>query len=306
MNRLDGYRSPTYDDAVDADGRLRPAAQAAMDAVLAHDLGALGREVRDDLHDRGIRFAAVNGDDSWHVDPIPRVIERGGLGPARDGARAADARAQRVRGRRLRRAADRERGDPSPARARQRRAPGVRAPRLQPARRRVDRARRARHRPRRRGPLARAGGQRPHAERARLLGRRARGHARAPVAPGRGLPAAARRADRHRAAAHVRPRSRGRAHRRRGELRLLGALLDRRAARAPAGRARRPDRARRADLARGRAAWTGSTGVRTPTAWTPRWASCYSRSWSRAGSSWSTASAPASPTTSWRTPTCPT
>ena len=76
MNHLDGYRSPTYDDAVDADGRLRPAAQAVMDAVLAHDLGALGRELRGDLHDRGIRFAAVNGDDSWHVDPVPRVIAR--------------------------------------------------------------------------------------------------------------------------------------------------------------------------------------------------------------------------------------
>jgi uncharacterized circularly permuted ATP-grasp superfamily protein len=47
-----------------------------LEAVLAHDLPALGRAVRDAIDGRGIRFAAVNGDDSWHVDPIPRVIGR--------------------------------------------------------------------------------------------------------------------------------------------------------------------------------------------------------------------------------------
>jgi carboxylate-amine ligase len=76
MNALDGYRSPTYDDAVDGDGRLRPEGRAVLEAVLAHDLPALGRAVRDAIDGRGIRFAAVNGDDSWHVDPIPRVIGR--------------------------------------------------------------------------------------------------------------------------------------------------------------------------------------------------------------------------------------
>ena len=76
MNALDGYRSPTYDDAVDGDGRLRPEGRAVLEAVLAHDLTALAQAVHDDIDGRGIKFAAVNGDDSWHVDPIPRVIGR--------------------------------------------------------------------------------------------------------------------------------------------------------------------------------------------------------------------------------------
>ena len=33
-----------------------------------------GRAVRDDVHGMGIRFASVDGDDFWHVDPVPRVI----------------------------------------------------------------------------------------------------------------------------------------------------------------------------------------------------------------------------------------
>jgi carboxylate-amine ligase len=91
VNTLDGYRSSTYDDAVAADGSIRPAARAVMDAVLSHDLAALAGSVREEIDALGIRFESVDGDDHWHVDPVPRVI---------DGAeweRIAAGLAQRVR-----------------------------------------------------------------------------------------------------------------------------------------------------------------------------------------------------------------
>src|ERR671916_3078091 len=88
---LNGYRSPTYDDAVTPDGAIRPAAQAVMDAVLRADVGVLGQRVRAEVDGLGIRFESVDGDDSWHVDPVPRVI------PADDWARLEAGLAQRVR-----------------------------------------------------------------------------------------------------------------------------------------------------------------------------------------------------------------
>jgi uncharacterized circularly permuted ATP-grasp superfamily protein len=88
---LEGYRSTTYDDAITEDGSVRPHARAVMDAVLAHDLGELGRQVREEVTALGIRFASVDGDDNWHVDPIPRVI------PAEDWAGIEAGLAQRVR-----------------------------------------------------------------------------------------------------------------------------------------------------------------------------------------------------------------
>ena len=91
MSALDGYRSSTYDEAVAPDGSIRPEARAVMDAVLSHDLAALAAGVRDEIDSRGITFESVDGDDRWHVDPVPRVI---------DGAtweRVAAGLAQRVR-----------------------------------------------------------------------------------------------------------------------------------------------------------------------------------------------------------------
>jgi uncharacterized circularly permuted ATP-grasp superfamily protein len=91
VRALDGYRSSTFDDAVAPDGTIRPASREVIDAVLAHDVGALAKDLRDEIDARGIRFESVDGDDTWHVDPIPRVI---------DGAeweRVAAGLAQRVR-----------------------------------------------------------------------------------------------------------------------------------------------------------------------------------------------------------------
>ena len=72
--RLNGYRPTSFDDAVDADGIVRPAARAVMELVLEHGAAELAAAVRAEVAARGIRFASVDGDDAWHVDPIPRVI----------------------------------------------------------------------------------------------------------------------------------------------------------------------------------------------------------------------------------------
>jgi uncharacterized circularly permuted ATP-grasp superfamily protein len=75
VDTLEGYRSPTFDDAVAADGTLRPTARRILDAI--GDIGARGRQVRAEVQGLGIRFASVDGDDSWHVDPFPRAIPGG-------------------------------------------------------------------------------------------------------------------------------------------------------------------------------------------------------------------------------------
>ena len=72
-----GYRAPSYDDAFAPDGTVRPHARDVIALVRSRDPGALGRELRARLRERGIRFESVDGDDTWHVDPVPRVIPAG-------------------------------------------------------------------------------------------------------------------------------------------------------------------------------------------------------------------------------------
>ena len=91
MNALNGYRSSTYDDAVAPDGSIRPVARAVMEAVLAHDLGKLAAGVHEEIEARGIGFGSVDGDESWHVDPVPRAID------AAEWEEVAAGLAQRVR-----------------------------------------------------------------------------------------------------------------------------------------------------------------------------------------------------------------
>jgi len=91
VSALNGYRSSTYDDAVAPDGSVRPVARTVMEAVLAHDLTALADSVREEVEALGISFASVDGDDSWHVDPVPRAVDAG------EWERVAAGLAQRVR-----------------------------------------------------------------------------------------------------------------------------------------------------------------------------------------------------------------
>jgi uncharacterized circularly permuted ATP-grasp superfamily protein len=85
------YRTEAYDDAIAPDGTVRPPARAVMEALMAAGLGARGAAVRAEIDALGIRFASVDGDDSWHVDPIPRVV------PADEWEPVAAGLAQRVR-----------------------------------------------------------------------------------------------------------------------------------------------------------------------------------------------------------------
>ena len=59
--------------------------------MLEHGPAELAAAVRDEVAARGIRFASVDGDDTWHVDPIPRVI------PGDEWDALAAGLAQRVR-----------------------------------------------------------------------------------------------------------------------------------------------------------------------------------------------------------------
>ena len=71
------YLSPTYDDAFAPDGTVRPHAREVMELVRSRDLGAQIAAQRARLREDGIRFESVDGDDTWHVDPVPRVIPAG-------------------------------------------------------------------------------------------------------------------------------------------------------------------------------------------------------------------------------------
>jgi uncharacterized circularly permuted ATP-grasp superfamily protein len=85
------YSSPTFDDAFAPDGTVRPHARGVIDLVRARDPSVLGRELRGALRKQGIRFESVDGDDTWHVDPVPRVI------PADEWEPMAAGLGQRVR-----------------------------------------------------------------------------------------------------------------------------------------------------------------------------------------------------------------
>jgi uncharacterized circularly permuted ATP-grasp superfamily protein len=90
---LAGYRvsAGVYDEAFDADGRPRPWARAALEAVARADPAGLPRRVSRSLHRGGVRFSSVEGDPRFYVDPVPRVITAAEWEPVKRGL------AQRVR-----------------------------------------------------------------------------------------------------------------------------------------------------------------------------------------------------------------
>jgi uncharacterized circularly permuted ATP-grasp superfamily protein len=64
----------TYDEAYTPDGELRPHARAAVEAVLAAGPTELEARVNETLARAGVGFTSVQGDERFHVDPVPRVI----------------------------------------------------------------------------------------------------------------------------------------------------------------------------------------------------------------------------------------
>jgi uncharacterized circularly permuted ATP-grasp superfamily protein len=88
----DYARAPRcYDEAVDDDGRLRPASAGALSALAGYDLEALAVEVERHSADEGVVFHSAKGDQAFVIDPVPRVIA------AAEWARLEAGLAQRVR-----------------------------------------------------------------------------------------------------------------------------------------------------------------------------------------------------------------
>jgi uncharacterized circularly permuted ATP-grasp superfamily protein len=80
-----------YDEAVDDDGKLRPASAGALGALAGRDLEALAVEVERHGADEGVVFHSSKGDEVFVIDPVPRVIA------AAEWARLEAGLAQRVR-----------------------------------------------------------------------------------------------------------------------------------------------------------------------------------------------------------------
>src|SRR3954453_2838176 len=90
---LAGYPvSPgVYDEGFDANGVPRPASRAALEAVMRVGGERLPALVGRSLQRAGVRFSSVEGDLSFYVDPVPRVITATDWEPVKRGL------AQRVR-----------------------------------------------------------------------------------------------------------------------------------------------------------------------------------------------------------------
>lgn len=80
-----------YDEALDADGFVRPQARAGIEAVLRAGAEGLPGQVGRSLRRAGVRFSSVEGDLEFYVDPVPRVITAADWDPVKRGL------AQRVR-----------------------------------------------------------------------------------------------------------------------------------------------------------------------------------------------------------------
>src|SRR5687768_13239133 len=90
---LSGYpvSDGVYDEAFSADGSVRPASRAGLEAVLRAGAGDLPGAVSRALRRAGVRFSSVEGDLEFYVDPVPRVITAAEWEPVKRGL------AQRVR-----------------------------------------------------------------------------------------------------------------------------------------------------------------------------------------------------------------
>jgi uncharacterized circularly permuted ATP-grasp superfamily protein len=66
----------TYDEAITATGAVRPHARAALTAIEAAGLDAAAEAIRASVRAQGIAFHSVDGEQTFHVDPLPRVIDR--------------------------------------------------------------------------------------------------------------------------------------------------------------------------------------------------------------------------------------
>lgn len=77
LDLLADYRRETrgYDEAVDAEGRLRASHAGALRALAGHDLEALAATVDAQVAGEGVCFHSTSGDEAFLIDPVPRVLD---------------------------------------------------------------------------------------------------------------------------------------------------------------------------------------------------------------------------------------
>src|SRR3954452_20461409 len=66
-----------YDEALEPGGRPRPAYAALLEELSAADLHGLSHAMTRDERTRGVVFGTGTEAKRFHVDPVPRIVERG-------------------------------------------------------------------------------------------------------------------------------------------------------------------------------------------------------------------------------------
>jgi carboxylate-amine ligase len=101
------YRPPhdgPRDEGLDADGAWRAHVAAALSGIRARDLAELTAAITDDARRAGLSFPIDGGTETFHVDPVPRVLSAAEWAPIERGvaqrARALDAFVADVHGER--------------------------------------------------------------------------------------------------------------------------------------------------------------------------------------------------------------
>ena len=69
------YAPRAWDEAIDERGNPRPGYAQLLESLAASDLASIETEVARRLRERGVRFSSSAGEEIFHVDPVPRIVE---------------------------------------------------------------------------------------------------------------------------------------------------------------------------------------------------------------------------------------
>ena len=70
------YTPQAWDEAIDERGEPRPGYRDLFESLAGADLSAVEADVAGLLRERGVRFESSAGEEIFHVDAVPRIIER--------------------------------------------------------------------------------------------------------------------------------------------------------------------------------------------------------------------------------------